>query len=323
LAKRCPPDLQASSSAVFITGATGFIGQRLVSALLEQGIRPRVMVRPDKKSDSRIPRGCEQIPVGLTDVEKLAGIVADCSAVVYCAGSVRGRTAADFSTANIMGVKAMLEALAHSDKAPPLLLLSSLAASRPELSDYACSKYEGEQVLQANSILPWTILRPPAVYGPGDREMLPLLKMIRRGLLAHTGPADQQLSLLHVDDLVSAVVSWLSAPQKCLHKTYAIDDGTPGGYDWRAIGEAVSDRTFRMVSVPRFLLGGAARLNLLFSGLFGYAPMLSPGKVRELVQPQWLCDNKEFTQATGWQPKLDLKRGAQQLFMPQSSNSSA
>jgi nucleoside-diphosphate-sugar epimerase len=315
--------LQASPSAVFITGATGFIGQRLVSALLEQGMRPRAMVRPDKKSDSRIPPACEQIPVGLTDVEKLSAIVADCSAVIYCAGSVRGRTAADFSVANVMGVKAMLEALAHSNNAPPLLLLSSLAASRPELSDYASSKYEGEQVLRGNSLLPWTILRPPAVYGPGDREMLPLWKMIRRGLLPHAGPADQQLSLLHVDDLVSAVVSWLSAPQKCLHRTYAIDDGTPGGYDWKAIGEAVSDRTFQMVSVPRLLLQGAARLNLLFSGLFGYAPMLSPGKVRELVQPQWLGDNREFTQATGWQPTLNLKRGAQQLFKPQSNDTPA
>jgi nucleoside-diphosphate-sugar epimerase len=222
-----------------------------------------------------------------------------------------------------MGVKSMLEALERANNAPPLLLLSSLAASRPELSDYAYSKFEGEQVLRGNLLLPWTILRPPAVYGPGDREMLPLLKMIRRGLLPHAGPADQQLSLLHVDDLVSAVFSWLSAPQKCLHRTYAIDDGTAGGYNWKAIGEAVSDKKFQMVSVPRLLLQGAARLNLLFSGLFGYAPMLSPGKVRELVQPQWLGDNREFTQATGWQPTLNLKRGAQQLFEPPSNDTSA
>ncbi len=98
------------------------------------------------------------------------------------------------------------------------------------------------------------------------------------------GPADQRLSLLHVDDLVKAIISWLSAPQKCLHEIYAIDDGTPGGYDWSAIGNAVSDGKFSMLRVPRFILDGAARFNLLLSGLLGYAPMLSPGKVRELVR---------------------------------------
>lgn len=300
-----------------ITGATGFIGQRLVSALLESGVTVRAMIRPGRQADARLPDACEQIPADLADVEKLAAATAGCGAVIYCAGSVRGRAATDFSAANVKGVKAMCKALAGAEHPPPLLLISSLAASRPELSDYANSKHEGEKVLLCHANLRWTILRPPAVYGPGDREMLPLLKMIRRGLLAHAGPAGQKLSLLHVDDLVEAVMRWLSAPQKCLHKTYAIDDGTPGGYDWMAIGEAVSEGTFRLLGVPRFLLEGAARLNLLFSALFGYAPMLSPGKVRELVQPEWLCDNRAFTQDTGWRPRLNLTQGAQQLFTPQ------
>lgn len=281
----------------------------------------RAMVRPDKKTDKRIPQACEQVPVGLTDVEQLTGIVAECDAVIYCAGSVRGRSASDFSTANIMGVKAVLEALQHSNRSSPLLLLSSLAASRPELSDYARSKYAGEQLLQGNSSLPWTILRPPAVYGPGDREMLPILKMVRRGLIVHAGPVEQRLSLLHVDDLATAVVSWLTAPHKCLHQTYAIDDGTPGGYDWPAIGGAVNDRKFHVFTVPRSMLAVAARLNLLFSGLLGYTPMLSPGKVRELTQVEWLCDNRDFTEATGWRPQLDLRQGAQRLFTGTNNDS--
>ena len=276
------------------------------------------MVRPEKIPDNRIPQACEQIPVGLTDVDKLNGIVAESSAVIYCAGSVRGRKPADFATANIKGVRAMLGALEQvhhsSGKSPPILLLSSLAASRPQLSDYARSKYEGEQLLQDKPLLSWTILRPPAVYGPGDREMLPVLKMIRRGLLAHAGPRDQRLSLLHVDDLANAIVSWLSASQGCNHKTYAIDDGTPGGYSWEAIGRAVSDGKFRRMAVPRLLLDIMARTNLLFASLLGYMPMLTPGKVRELVQPDWLCDNSDFADVSGWKPRLDLKQGTQQLF---------
>jgi len=306
--------LQAPPTSIFVTGATGFIGQRLVSALLEQGHSVCAMIRPGKVNDTRIPQGCKQVSVDLTDVEGLTTIVARSSAVIYCAGSVRGRKIDDFSVANIKGVKAMLDALEQSGNAPPMLLLSSLAASRPELSDYAHSKYQGEQLLHGRPSLPWTILRPPAVYGPGDREMLPLLKMIRRGLLAYTGPREQRLSLLHVDDLTSAVTAWLAVTQPSRNKTYAIDDGTTGGYDWQAIGEAVSDGRVRMLKVPRLLLEGTARANLLLSSLFGYSPMLTPGKVRELVQPEWLCDNRDFAAVSGWKPGFNLKQGAQQLF---------
>ena len=153
--------------------------------------------------------------------------------------------------------------------------------------------------------------------------MLPVLKMARRGLLAHAGPVDQRLSLLHVDDLVNAIQSWLSVPEKCLHETYAIDDGTPGGYTWTAIGEAVSDRRFRIVTVPKILFEGVARLNLQLSKILGYLPMLSPGKVRELIQPDWLCDNSAFTDATGWMPQVVLRQGANQLFDLESNKLSS
>lgn len=275
------------------------------------------MVRPQKGTDTRLSGGCEQFPASLTDVNKLADIVAQSSAVVYCAGSVRGRNAADFSEANIDGVSAMLEALERVEKKPPLLLLSSLAASRPQLSDYAFSKHQGEQLLVGKPSLAWTIIRPPAVYGPGDREMLPLLKMARRGLVFHAGPREQRLSLLHVADLARAVTAWLRDPEKHLHKTYAIDDGTTNGYCWDDIAAAVCEGTPRILKIPRLLLESAAGANLLFSGLLGYAPMLTPGKVCELVQPEWVCANDEFTAASGWQPQLDLQQGAEQLFNPE------
>ena len=306
--------MPASPASILVTGATGFIGRRLVRALLDKGLRVRALVRPDSSPDKRIPAGCEQVPASLTDADMLADVVASSSAVIYCAGSVRGRNLDDFSTANIKGVQAMLEAVEQAGNSVPLLLLSSLAASRPELSDYARSKFEGEKLLRDKTSLNWTILRPPAVYGPGDREMLPILKMARKGWLAHAGPADQRLSLIHVDDLVDAIITWLSAPEKCLHGTSAIDDGTAGGYSWRDIGDAVSDKQFKLIPIPRLLLRTVANLNLQLSRAFNYVPMLSPGKVRELVQAEWLCDNSSFSDATGWTPKLQLKQGAGQLF---------
>lgn len=272
------------------------------------------MVRPEKGADKRIPKGCEQVPIGLTDVTGLTRIVTDSDAIIYCAGSVRGRNSADFALANIEGVEAMLTALEQTSSAPPMLLVSSLAASKPQLSDYARSKYDGEQLLHGKPMLPWTILRPPAVYGPGDKEMLPLLKMIRGGLLVHPGPKNQRLSLLHVDDLASAVTSWLSESRNCQHQTYAIDDGTTGGYSWTDIGKAVSEKKFRAFKLPGLLLSGSAKANLVLSKLLGYSPMLTPGKVRELTEAEWLCDNRNFMDATQWRPRLNLKQGAELLF---------
>lgn len=318
-----PADLQVTSKAIFVTGASGFIGQRLVAKLLHADQPVRVMVRPETGFDKRIPTACEQIAIDITDIEKLRDVVADSSAVIYCAGSVRGRKPADFETANIKGVNAILSALEAVPGPPPLLLLSSLAASQPQLSDYARSKYEGEQLLKAKPLIPWTIFRPPAVYGPGDREMLPLLKSIRRGLLVRAGPPEQRLSLLHVDDLVNAMISCLSVPGEHMHKTWSIDDGKNGGYSWKEIGEAVANGQYRVLPIPRLLLDFVAGINLLTSSVFGYMPMLTPGKVRELVQPEWLCDNSEFTHVSGWLPAVKLEQGVRQLFAKTENSKSS
>jgi nucleoside-diphosphate-sugar epimerase len=317
------PEWSPHNSPVFITGATGFIGQQLTATLLAAGYRVYAQIRPDRQHDERLPPTCQQVPVDLTDSGKLTGIVDAVDAVIYCAGSVRGRRAADFARANIDGVSAMARALESSTHTPPLLLLSSLAASHPSVSDYAYSKNAGEKVLLGRPSLPWTIFRPPAVYGPGDKEMLPLLRLAKRGFIVQPGPREQRLSLLHVQDLARAVETWLTAPEGCFGETYAIDDGTPGGYDWEDIARAVSQRRVHMIRIPRFLLDIAAGTNLFLSSLLGYAPMLTRGKVRELVQPEWLCDNRGFTAATGWRPQLDLELGAQQLFASPDHNPGA
>jgi nucleoside-diphosphate-sugar epimerase len=234
--------------------------------------------------------------------------------VVYCAGSVRGGRYEDFVPANVDGVRCLTEVLGTWASPPPLLLISSLAASRPGLSDYALSKREGERVLEEQPGLCWCILRPPAVYGPGDVEMRPLLNLVRRGLALRPGPAGQRLSLIHVCDLADAVLAWAAKPDACRHQTFSIDDGHPGGYDWREIGQAVAGRRVRELPVPGALLRGAGALSGGLSRLLGRAPMLTAGKARELQQDRWVCDNSPFSARTGWQPRLGLEAGARTIF---------
>ncbi len=296
-----------------LTGVTGFIGRRLQASLLAAGYRVRALVRPESKNLRHLSAECELCRVRLSDRKGIRRALDGADAVIYCAGSVRGATLDDFTAANVDGVENVIEALASPAEPTPLLLISSLAATRPKVSHYAHSKFLGEQIIKDHSG-PWSILRPPAVYGPGDRELFPLLQAIRRGFAPITGPASQRLSLLHVDDLAAAVMAWLARPTACDRQTFAIDDGHDHGYDWPAIIDAVATGPVVRLRLPPFLLASIAAVNATASRIFGYAPMLSPGKVRELQQEHWLCDNTLFSRYTDWRPAISLAQGSDDLF---------
>src|SRR5690606_29532792 len=114
-------------------------------------------------------------------------------------------------------------------------------------------------------------------------------------------------------DLARAVAAVLERPENCLHGCYEIDDGKPGGYDWQEIAQAIAGRRVLEVGVPAWLLRGIGEANRLAARVFRYAPMLTPGKVRELQQSRWLCDNSPFSDATGWHPQITLEQGAATL----------
>ena len=300
--------------AVLLTGATGFIGQHFQNSLLVNDRQVRAVVKPSSSNKDQLLCGVQVMLADLSDTDKLASAIADCEAVIYCAGSVRGRNLEDFQAANITGVRSVVDAMNRASSQRPLLLISSLAASRPQVSDYANSKFLGEREVIHHARFPWTIFRPPVVYGQGDREMLPLLKLARKGIVIPFGPALQKISLIHVDDLVAAMLAWLESWSDCRDQIFSLDDGHSGGYDWREIAETASGGKYYSFRIPGPLLFAAAKVNLLLSGLFGYAPMLSPGKARELIQSDWLCDNESLTQATGWSPIIDLENGLKKTF---------
>jgi nucleoside-diphosphate-sugar epimerase len=197
--------------------------------------------------------------------------------------------------------------------APPRFVsLSSLAAREPQLSPYAASKKAGEEALASTaSQMPWLALRPPAVYGPGDREMLPLLRWLMRGLAPVLGAPDARFSLLYVDDLVAAIETCL-ATKECPRGIFELHDGHPGGYSWDDIVSlAAALRRKRVVAVrfPRALLRTLTHLGVAWARLSHRPPMLTPGKLRELTFPDWVCDNRAFSEASGWRPRVQFQEG--------------
>lgn len=290
---------------VAVTGATGFIGSALLRALAGRNWSISALTRHPLKP----PNGIRWIQGDLENTGALARLVDEAGVIVHCAGRVRGRSAAEFDRTNVAGTANLLTAIGSRHPAPRLLLISSLAARHPDISWYAASKHRAEQIVSGHSgDMTSTIFRPTAVYGPGDREIRPLLNAMQRGYLPVVGNPERRFSLLHIDDLVDAILCWLSAPAD-VRGTYELDDGTPGGYDWRILkstAEAAWGRHIQVIPVPYALMHGVSSVNLWLSRLSGRSPMLTPGKVRELTHAEWVCDNGPAYTALGWQPRIRL-----------------
>lgn len=276
----------------------------------------RALVRSPAAADNLREQGAELVHGALHDRDSLARLTCDVAAVVHLAGSVRGTTQRQFDRVNVQGVRHILQTLEQSTTPPDLLLVSSLAAREPQLSFYAASKRQGEQLLQREARrVRWTVLRPPAVYGPGDKELLPLFRMAARGLLPLAGSAEARFSLLFVDDLSNAILAWLRNRPPA-QRIYTLDDGAPGGYDWHGVAAAIEQvcgRKVKLLALPGGMLDLFARVNHASARLTRRAPMLTPAKLRELRHPDWVCDGVELREALGWRPEFTLVNGLQRL----------
>jgi len=164
--------------------------------------------------------------------------------------------------------------------------------------------------------LPWTIYRPCAIYGPGDKELRPVFEWMAKGVAPILGSGKNRFSLLYVKDLAEAIVHWLNG-NHCVADIFELHDGYPGGYSWHDVIDTFQHlRTKSVISIkiPLALVRLMSGLNLIASRAFGYAPMLTPGKVRELSHSDWVCDNAALSNATGWAPRVLLPEGLQKTL---------
>jgi nucleoside-diphosphate-sugar epimerase len=296
------------SGLVAVTGATGFIGRHLIDRLAEEDWQIRALTRRQGIDK----RNVRWVHGDLASGDSLDKLVDDVDVVIHCAGRVRGNSHHQFLQTNAEGTERLITSVLRQNTPPRVLLISSLAAREPDISWYANSKYQGERhLIKSGEDLDWSILRPTAVYGPGDREMAPLFNASRYGILPALGAPATRFGLLYVGDLVQAILDWLNFC-KSSGKIYELDDGTPGGYDLNLVKTIASQawgRPVHILSIPLMLVRSLAGINLGLSRVFHYSPMLTPGKVRELVHDDWVCDNNAFMNDTGWQPKITLASG--------------
>src|ERR1043166_6124265 len=189
--RRSVTKIGSMRGVVALTGATGFIGSAIARKLVKKGCYVRALARTPSRRARLEELSIEWVHGTLEDIEHLESLVGDADAIIHCAGALRGITDADFYPVNVEAVSRLAQIAAARSPAPRFLLISSLAAREPNLSAYAASKRMGEVVLsQMAGALPSIVLRPPAVYGPGDRALLPLFRLMQHGFSPLLGRSD-------------------------------------------------------------------------------------------------------------------------------------
>lgn len=306
-------------ATAFVTGGTGFVGSHLIEVLLRQGHRVRALVRSPGKAESLGIAGVEWIAGDLGSGDALRTGAEGADVVFHVAGLVAARSMAEYLAVNRDGTARVLEA---SPAGSRFVLVSSLAAAGPSkpghpllgdeptmpVSNYGRSKLAAEDIVRAGS-RPWVIMRPPAVYGPRDTEMLRLFKSAVMGVAPVFGNGSQQLSMVYGPDLAEAIAAAGTVPAAAGQVLYPAHPEVITSADTvRTIGEACGKRV-AIIPIPN----PVGRLILQVTGtaarLAGRATLLTPDKGSEFFQTAWTCSPARLEQVTGWKARHDFKSG--------------
>jgi nucleoside-diphosphate-sugar epimerase len=285
---------------VALTGGTGFVGGHVLGRLLDAGHSVRAMAR---RPQTRQTDGLEWIYAALDTPGAFDRLLDGVDVVIHAAGAVNSPTRAGFKYVNVDGTRSILDA-AIARAVARFVHVSSLSAREPQLSNYGWSKAEAETIV-VTSTTDWRIVRPPAIYGPGDTDNLELFKFAQRGIVPL--PAAGRMSLIHADDLARLIVAMAENPDS--HMMFEADDGTPGGWSHidyaRAIGVAVGRKPMTL-RLPRAALALAAALDGLVRG---DRAKLTADRVSYMTHPDWVIDPAKRPPADFWQPHIATAQG--------------
>jgi len=290
-------------SLLAITGATGFVGSAVLNEALAQGHQVRALARR-----YQAPRaGVEWVRGDLADEGALAALAARADAVIHVAGLTNTPDPAEFEIANVTGTANVLAAMT-SGGTRRLVFVSSLAARMPALSSYGASKARAEALVEASG-LDWTTVRPPAVYGPRDIDMLDLFRAAKWGVVPL--PPGGATSIIHADDLAALLVTLAASNAAATKKqTYEPDDGREGGWSHKelaqAIGRAMGRGRVFAPHLPRAVLEAAAAADRLARG---DRAKLTPDRVGYMCHPNWVSRFDRKPPSGVWQPRIAGEAG--------------
>jgi nucleoside-diphosphate-sugar epimerase len=307
------------SPSVSITGATGFIGWHLCEAFRDAGWRVVASARPG--SAGAVPAGVVRAEAAL-EADALAPVFEGADVVVHAAGMTRGHLAEALHAVNEDGTRAVVAAV--NATGARLVLVSSQAAagsgtrSRPAREDdeprpitaYGRSKLAGEQVVRSAARVPWTIVRPASVYGPRDRQFLPLFRLASRGLFPVVAAPGAAFTLVHVDDVTRGILLAATTPASAVKGTtlFLGHPQAPSADELLSALARVLGRRFRPMRIPEPLLRALA----LFGDLAwraGRRPMLDSVRLAELRAEGFVCAVDRARDTIGFSAAVPLESG--------------
>jgi len=294
---------------VALTGATGFLGGHVLQALIEAGYIVRALTRQEQPSQANVT----WIKGSLSDPASLAALAKQADCMIHLAGLTKAKNRSTFFAVNRDGTDRVLKAAADAN-VKRFLLISSLAAREPHLSHYAASKAAAEGlVLNREWPFESLVLRPPAIYGPNDYEILKIIKATKFGVLPAPGGRKNRFSMIHVRDLADAIVAAISMKKFTQPMPMEIDDGTETGYSIENVADAIAsleeNKKITTIPIPYFVLSGLGAVNLLLANVAQFAPMLTPAKAKELCHDDWTVNEASRFYPSGWHPKFNLPNG--------------
>ena len=285
-----------------MTGATGFVGGETLTYALAQGHEVIALTRRPQTARA----GVTWIEGTLGDSTALDRLAAGADAVLHIAGAVNAPNRAGFENANSKGTANVIAAM-HRQRVRRLVHVSSLAAREPQLSDYGWSKALAEQHVGASG-LDWTMVRPPAIYGGGDRDMHELFAMAQKGFVLL--PPGGRLSVIEVSDLARLLVLLGVDRDLSIGQTYEVDDATPAGWTHkdfaRAIGGAVGRDHVLSVALPAPLVRLGAHIDRL---LRGDKARLTPDRASYICHPDWVARPDMAPSPALWTPQVPIGQG--------------
>lgn len=311
---------------VLITGASGFVGYHLIEAALERGLEVYASVRSSSKIEHLKDLPIHFTYTNLSDENALQKEFEEkqYDYIVHAAGATKARNEVEYNYANAE-ITQKLGAAAIQAKLPlkKFVFISSLAALGPSFNSepideekhkpqpvtlYGKSKLLAEQYLEAMTSLPAIVLRPTAVYGPRERDIFIVLKMIAGGFEPYIGKTDQQLSFVYVKDLARITVEALLSGVK--GKAYNVSDGQ--SYNRYALADftktLLEKRTLKF-HIPKGIVHVMALLQEFMGRITGVAPALNRNKLAELTAPNWACSIDSIRQDLLYTPQYDLRKG--------------
>lgn len=315
------PRLAGGETLAAVTGGTGFVGGHLVKELRARGYGVRCLVRQSAPAAALARLGCRVVAGSLEDETALAALVAGVDVVFHVAGAVAARDEAAFMRVNHEGTLRVALAC-HAAGVRRLVYVSSLAVTGPSppgrpadesqppnpVTRYGRSKRAGEDAV-AGSGASFTIVRPPGVYGPGDRELLRVFRAARLGVVPILGDGRQELSWVHVADLARALADLAASPRTAGRTYHAAHHAIVTQRELVvAVGRAVG-RDCRCLQLSAPAVRALLWLTQTAARLAGRVTILNVDKAAEFLAPAWTCDSTAIERDIGWRASIVLAQG--------------